>query len=358
MNQHSIDGASSTSPVPAPDTSPILIIPYMWIGDFVRCHTVVSVIKARWPDRPIDVLTTRLCAPLLDYMPGVRKGIVWDLPRRRIAFGEHRRLADVLRGESYGTAFVMSRTWKAALAPALAGIPERVGFLGEMRFGLLTEWRWGERELPRMVDRCSALALPKDAPLPAEWPVPEIVVPRAEIEAWRAANDIGPGPAIALAPGSVGPAKRWTGYGEAARLLAQQGLGVWVVGGPGEKEVAAELMRAGGPGVRDLTGNDLRNGILALAAADAAVTNDSGLLHVAAAIGTPTVGIFGPTSAYRWAPLNPLAAVIETRTEVACRPCHRPVCREGHHRCMTEIPPQAVAEAAAEAARRAGARPG
>lgn len=358
MNQKSVHSASTARSASAEDARPILLIPYMWIGDFVRCHTVVRLLKERWPKRPVDVLTTQLCAPLLDYMPGVRKGIVCDLPRGRIALAEHRRLAERMRAENYGTALVTLRTWKSALAPALAGIPERVGFLGEMRFGLLTDWRWGERALPRMVDRCSVLALPRDAPLPTEWPAPEIVVPHAEIDAWRAANGIVPGPAIALAPGSVGSAKRWTGYREAARLLAENGFAVWVVGGPGEKEIAAEICRAGGPGVRDLTGNDLRNGILALAAADAAVTNDSGLLHVAAAIGTPTIGIFGPTSAYHWAPLNPLAAVIETRTEVACRPCHRPVCREGHHRCMTEILPNAVAEAAAEAARRAGARPG
>ena len=89
---------------------------------------------------------------------------------------------------------------------------------------------------------------------------------------------------------------------------------------------------------RDLTGPDLRNAILALAAADVAVSNDSGLLHVAAAIGTPTIGIFGPTSPWHWAPLNPLAAVTQPPTALDCRPCHKPTCRLGHHRCMRDIP--------------------
>ena len=88
--------------------------------------------------------------------------------------------------------------------------------------------------------------------------------------------------------------------------------------------------------------NDLRNAILALKIASACVSNDSGLVHVSAAIGTPTVGIFGPTSAWHWAPLNPLAATIETQTELPCRPCHKPVCRLEHHRCMRDIPASQV----------------
>ena len=105
--------------------SPILIVPYMWIGDFVRCHTVVNLLRQRFPSRPIDMLTTTMVAPLIDYMPGVRKGVVVDLPRKRLAFGQHHALARRLRAEAYGQVLVMPRTWKAALAPYLAGIPER-----------------------------------------------------------------------------------------------------------------------------------------------------------------------------------------------------------------------------------------
>ncbi|HYI28460.1 MAG TPA: glycosyltransferase family 9 protein, partial [Bradyrhizobium sp.] len=129
--------------------SPILLVPYMWIGDFVRCHSVAQLLKARFPNRPVDVLTTTLCAPLLDYMPGVRKGIVWDLPRKRLALNEHRTLAARLAAERYGSALMMPRTWKSALAPYLAGIPERTGFAGEFRIGLLNDIRFGERRLAR-----------------------------------------------------------------------------------------------------------------------------------------------------------------------------------------------------------------
>ena len=330
------------------DPRPILIVPYMWIGDFVRGHSVVRLLRARFPDSPIDVLTTTMDAPLLDYMPGVRKGIIWDLPRKRLALAQHRALAERLRPEGYGRVLVMPRTWKSALAPWLAGIPERTGFAGESRFVLLNDIRWGERALPRMVDRCVALALPKCAVPPADYPLPQLKVADAEIAAWRQRLGLtAAGRIAAFAPGAVGPSKRWPAgyYAEAARRLVAEGFSVWVLGGPGETALAAEIA-AGSTHVHDLTGADLRNAILALAAADVAVSNDSGLLHVAAALGTPSIGIFGPTSAWHWAPLNPLAAVIETETRVACRPCHKPTCRYGHHRCMREIPPERVVAAA------------
>lgn len=334
-----------------------MIIPYMWIGDFVRNHTVVGVLKERWPNRPVDLLTTSLCAPLVDYMPGVRAALVWDLPRGRLAVARQLALGKLLRERNYGTALVLPRTWKAAIAPALAGIPERVGFVGEFRFGLLNRWRWGEKKLPRFIDKNAALAQPDGAPLPPEWPVPQLRVPAEDIVRWRQANGLGTGAAVALAPGSVGVSKRWTYYPEAARLLVERGLEVWVVGGPAEKGLAQEIVTAGGPGVRDLTGNDLRNGVLAMAAAGVAISNDSGLMHIAAALGTPTMGIFGPTSPYLWAPLNGLAAtVVQDKSVLSCQPCQSTVCKMNDHRCMRDIAASDVVGIAERVLREAGAR--
>jgi heptosyltransferase-2 len=319
------------------DTRPILIVPYMWIGDFVRNHTVVRVLNERWPNRPVDLLTTPLCAPLVDYMPGVRAGILADLPRGQLAVNRQRALAAELRQRGYGTALVLPRTWKAAIAPALAGIPERIGFVGEARFGLINRLRWGEKALPRFIDKNAALALPDGAALPPEWPVPQLRISQEEAGHWRQANGLDTAPAVVLAPGSMGASKRWTYYPEAARLLLEAGLEVWVVGGPGEKALAQEIVAVGGPKVRDLTGSDLRNGILAMASASVAISNDSGLMHIAAAIGTPTMGIFGPTSPYLWAPLNGLAATVLTKTKLACQPCQRTICTMNDHRCMRDI---------------------
>jgi heptosyltransferase-2 len=341
----------------AADTRPILIIPYMWIGDFVRGHTVVRVLKQRWPNRPVDLLVTPLCAPLVDYMPGVRAAIVWDLPRGRLAVAKQRDLAAQFRARNYATALVLPRTWKAAIAPTLAGIPERVGFFGEARLGLINRMRWGEKALPRFIDKNAALALPDGAALPPEWPVPQLAVSPEDASRWRQANGLGTGPAVALAPGSVGASKRWTYYPEAARLLAERGLDVWVVGGPGEKALAQEIVAAGGPRARDLTGTDLRNGVLAMAAASVAISNDSGLMHIAAAIGTPTMGIFGPTSPYLWAPVNGLAAtVVQTRSQLSCQPCQRTVCTMNDHRCMRDIPASDVVETVQRVLGEAGTR--
>ncbi len=322
--------------------SPIIIVPHMWIGDFVRSHTVVKLLQQQYPGRPVDVLTTTMVSPLLDYMLGVRKGIVADLPRKRLALRQHNSLAQRLRWEGYGHVLIMPRTWKSALAPWLAGIPLRTGFFGEGRLGLINDLRWGERTLPRMIDQYGMLALPKGEKPPPAWPVPELAVPARAVTDWRQQRGLPDDGRriVVLAPGAVGPSKRWPPeyYAELARRLAAEGASVWVVGGPDEGAVAGSIAAVDPTNVRDLTGHDLRNAILALAAADLAVSNDSGLLHVAAAMGTPSIGIFGPTSPWHWAPLNPLADVIETASELPCRPCHKPNCRLGHHRCMRDIP--------------------
>ena len=295
--------------------APVVIIPYVWIGDFVRCHSVVKLLRAKNPDRPIDIVSSTLCAPLADYMPGVRRAIVIDLPRGQLGLALQRKLARLLQEQKYEQAIVMSRKWKAALPPWLAGIPLRTGFAGDFRFGLLNDVRLGERKLPRMIDQMGALALPKDAPIPAEWPLPELKIPRQEVTTWIAQRGLAEEkrPIVTLSPGAVGAGKAWPArhYAELARALTADGVSVWVLGGPNETLIAKEIVANGGNRVRDLTDANLRNATLALAAADAAVTNDSGLMHVSAAIGTPTIAIFGPTSSWHWKPLNPLAAVLE-----------------------------------------------
>jgi heptosyltransferase-2 len=224
--------------------SPILIVPYMWIGDFVRCHTVVKLLKQRFPSRAIDLLTTSMVAPLLDYMPGCARAW-WSTCRASAWLGRAPGIGGTAAPDGYGDALVMPRTWKSALAPYLAGIPARTGFFGEARFGLINDLRWGERRLPRMIDRCAVLALRKGEPRPPEWPRPELRVPAAEVAAWRQRLGLAADgrTVVAFAPGAVGASKRWPAghYAELARRLAAAGSTVWVIGGPGEQELAAEI---------------------------------------------------------------------------------------------------------------------
>jgi lipopolysaccharide heptosyltransferase II len=322
--------------------APVLIVPYVWIGDFVRVHSVVKLLRAQDPRRAVDMVSSTLCAPLADYMPGLRAAIIADLPRRRIGLAQQSALTAKLREGHYGRALVMSRKWKAALAPWLAGIPVRTGFLGELRFGLINDMRSGERKLPRMIDQMGALALPKDAALPSEWPLPELKVPAREVDAWCTRQGLAEDdpPIVTLSPGAVGEGKAWPPrhYAELARALINDGMSVWVLGGPNEAKIATEIAMAAGNRVRDLTGTDLRNAILALAAADVSVTNDSGLMHVSAALGTPTVAIFGPTSPWHWKPLNPIAAILEPPGDEAARACARSIGNEAvRHRRTADV---------------------
>ena len=331
----------------SPTAAPVLIVPYVWIGDFVRVHSVVRLLRAQQPDRPVDMVSSTLCAPLADYMPGVRRAVIADIPRKALGWTVQKDLAARLREARYGQALIMSRKWKAALAPWLAGIPLRTGFAGEARIALLNDMRWGERALPRMIDQMGALALSNGAKLPAEWPLPELKVPADELARWQETwgLDREQRPIVALAPGAVGEGKAWPPehYAALAKALAAEGVSIWVLGGPGETDIARAIVAEAGPRVRDLTGNDLRNAVIALAAADLAVTNDSGLMHVSAALGTRTVAIFGPTSPWHWKPLNPVSAILEPPGDEAARERAR---REGNtavsHRRTADVPVETV----------------
>ncbi|MBX3533576.1 MAG: lipopolysaccharide heptosyltransferase II [Xanthobacteraceae bacterium] len=339
------------------DARPILIVPYMWIGDFVRCHSVVRVLNERFPGRPVDMLASKLTAPLTAFMPGVRKAITFDIPRKKAAFAESFALAKILRAENYGAALIMSRKWKAAFAPWLAGIPERTGVFGEARFPLINDIRWDEKQHKRMIDQSCALALPKNAPLPGEWPLPQLVVSEAQADEWRGRMNVAKDTrAVALAPGSVGEAKRWpvAYYAETAKQLVQGGVEVWIIGGPDEKEFAKEILAHAEQGVRDFTGGKLSDGVIALSLASAVVANDSGLLHVSAALGVPAIGMFGPTDPAKWAPINPVADIITHEPLLDCQFCMQYVCPLQHHNCMREVlPPRVV-----DSVRRAMTMPG
>ena len=229
-------------------SAPVVIVPYVWIGDFVRVHSVVKLLRAQDAARAVDMVSSTLCAPLADYMPGVRTAIIADIPRGRLGMRQQRALARKLRAGRYGQALVMSRKWKAALAPWLAGIPVRTGFIGEMRTGLLNDLRYGESELPRMIDQMGALALPPGAIPPKEWPLPELNVPAQEVERWRAARKLTEDarPIVTLSPGAVGEGKAWPGghYAELA-ARARQGRRIGLGAGRAERDGDRQADRRG-----------------------------------------------------------------------------------------------------------------
>lgn len=333
----------------------ILLVGPSWVGDMVMASVLFQLLRARQPQARIDVLAPGWSLPLLARMPEVNQGIEMPVGHGRLGLRTRWQLARSLRGR-YDQAIVLPGSLKSALVPWLAGIARRTGYRGEQRYGLLNDMRQlRPAELPLMVQRYAALALDVRAPvaadLPAELPRPRLRVERARQAALRA--DLGLDarrPAVALLPGAeFGPSKQWplAHYVAAARSLLAQGHAVWVLGSPKDAE-AGRLIAEQAPGTIDLCGRTrLEDAVDLLAAASGCISNDSGLMHVAAALDVPLVALFGSTSPEHTPPLSPAAQVL--RLGLDCAPCFQRTCPLGHHRCLRDISPAQVLAALAPA---------
>lgn len=333
----------------------ILVVGPSWVGDMVMASVLFQQLRARQPQARIDVLAPGWSLPLLARMPEVNHGIEMPVGHGRLGLRTRWQLARSLRGR-YDQAIVLPGSLKSALVPWLAGIARRTGYRGEQRYGLLNDMRQlRPAELPLMVQRYAALALDVRAPvaadLPAELPRPRLRVDRARQAALRA--DLGLDarqPAVALLPGAeFGPSKQWplAHYAAAARSLLALGHAVWVLGSPKDAE-AGRLIAEQAPGTIDLCGRTrLEDAVDLLAAASGCISNDSGLMHVAAALDVPLVALFGSTSPEHTPPLSPAAQVL--RLGLDCAPCFQRTCPLGHHRCLRDISPAQVLAALAPA---------
>jgi heptosyltransferase II len=316
-------------------TAPIVIICFKWIGDVVRAHGLVRLLHEAHPDAPIDLVTTAAAAPLVRFMPHVRQALVAEIGAGLFDVAQHRRLAGVLRAGGYGAAYVLPGTLKSALAPWLARIPERIGWRGEQRQLVLTRALRGERAIASMNGRFAGLAGA------TALPAPQLRVPEAQAAAFAATHALPPG-LVVLAPGCNGAARRWPVEHVLAlgQALLADGVAVAVTGGPAEAEVARAL-----PGALDHTMRPLDDAALLMARAAAVVANDSGLLHVATALGVPSIGLFGPSAPDITGPVG--EALLPLSEPVPCRPCFKiqRECPLGHHACLRDLAPARVREA-------------
>jgi heptosyltransferase-2 len=281
-------------------------------------------------------------------MRGVRRIIENPVPHGRVDLARRRALARELAGEHYARAIVLPNSWKSAMIPWLAGIPRRTGYVGEFRYGVLNDARrLDKKAMPRLVQRYAALATEPGAFAPAA-PAP-VLVPDAANRA-AAAHAMGlrtDRPVAIICPGAeFGPAKRWppTHFASLAARFLADGMQVWIVGSPNDKLAATSVLQASGENSRrihDLTGRtDLGTAIDLLSLGTVVVSNDSGLMHAAAAVGAPLVALFGSSSPEFTPPLSPLAHV--ARIDIACSPCFKRECPLGHFRCMRELTPERV----------------
>jgi len=277
-------------------------------------------------------------------MRGIRTVIDSPYEHRELNLRARRSLGRELRGNGYTRAFVLPNSFKSAQIPWFARIPRRIGYVGEARRVLLTDARrLDRRALPRLVDRFVGLAAtPGEFPPSAPSPV---LVPDAgnASEAMRSLGLATRKPVAAFCPGAeFGPAKRWPSehFITLARRFVASGYAVWLIGSPNDR-AASDPIAAAVPEVRNVCGRtDLGTAIDLLAQASVVVSNDSGLMHAAAAVGAPLVALFGSSSPEYTPPLSPLARV--ARIDIECSPCFQRECPLGHFKCMRELEPNVV----------------
>jgi heptosyltransferase-2 len=333
-------------------TERILIVAPSWVGDAILSEPLIALLRERYPGVVVDVLAPSWCGPVYARMRGIGRIIDNPFGHGKLDLAGRRALARSLRDVDpetrYTRAFVLPNSWKSALVPWLAGIPRRTGYRGEARWGFLNDVRRaGRKRTLRLVDRFAALVTPAGAP-PPTTPVPVLVADRVNRSAAVDALDLhGDRPVAILCPGAeYGPAKRWPPQhfaALAARFLAD-GMRVWLIGSPNDRPAATAVIDAAGeqgPLLRDLTGRtDIGTAIDLLSLGSVIVSNDSGLMHAAAALGVPLVALYGSSSTLYTPPLSPAARI--AKIEIACSPCFKRECPLGHFKCMRDLAPDAV----------------
>jgi heptosyltransferase-2 len=322
----------------------VLVVGPSWVGDMVMAQALYKMLRERSADVAIDVVAPPWSLPILARMPEVRRAIELDVRHGELAFAKRRHLGRRLRAEHYDHAIILPRAAKAALVPWFARIPRRTGFRGEWRFGLLTDMRNGYRELGQTVLRFLALGLEPGEPLPVDaavrWP-PALEVDQSNRQRLMAELDLPQSRTrVALMPGAeYGPAKRWPAarYGELAAAFAARGAAVLILGSAREREIGEEIRSAAAADVvRNLCGRtSLADVVDLLSAVDVAVTNDSGLMHVAAAAGAYVVAIYGSSSPSLTPPLTTARQILYLGLD--CSPCFVRTCPLTHLRCLREI---------------------
>ena len=322
-----------------------LIVAPAWIGDMVMAHTLVQVLAREHRGCEIHVVAAPATAPLASRMPGAAAVYELAVGHGELGLGRRRRLASALRDHGFQAAYVLPNSFKSALLPWWAGIPKRVGWHGEARYRVLNDRRrLDTSRYPRMIDRFMSLGLPRGAPLPQPSPRPELRVD--EKNRASALDRLGldrERPISVLCPGAeYGGAKRWpvSRFAAVARARMDSGHAVWLMGSAGDATAARQIAEAA-PGVTDLAGRtSLLDAVDLLSLADAVVTNDSGLMHIACALDRKVIAVFGSTSPDFTPPLSPLATVIEDALD--CRPCFQRECPLTHLNCLRGIAPERV----------------
>jgi heptosyltransferase-2 len=309
----------------------------------VMAQALFKLLKADVPDRSLDVLAPAWSLPIVARMPEIRQGIAAETGHGEIGLAKRRRIARSLRDAGYGQAIVLPRSFKSALIPWLAGIPRRTGFRGESRFVLINDVRaFDPVLLDQTVKRFLALGADDSRSLP-EVRYPRLAVDSERQQALLQALQLETGkPVVAMMPGAeYGPAKCWPldHFASLAAQLVADGYAVWVLGSEKDRS-AGEAVAAGIAAVNLCGKTALADVIDLLACAEQAVCNDSGLMHIAAAVGIHVQGVYGSSSPHFTPPLTERRDMHYLGLD--CSPCFERECPLGHLRCLKELAPEAV----------------
>ena len=334
----------------------ILVIGPSWVGDMVMSQSLYITLKQQYPDAELHVMAPTWCCALLERMPEVDQALVMPLGHGDFKLAERFRLGRRLAQHGYDWAIVQPNSLKSALIPLFAGIKQRTGWKGESRYGLLNDLRSNKHSFPLMVERYNALAYPK-AQMISSASLPNLPWPLLSVDEQNQARALDKfklnteKPVLSLCPGAeFGPSKRWPEqhYAEVAKQQIEQGKQVWIFGSAKDIPVA-ETIRHSLPATLQahchiLAGKtSLHQAIDLMALSTMVVSNDSGLMHIAAALQRPLVAVYGSTSPEYTPPLAKQVAVVHT--DIECRPCFKRECPLGHLKCLKELAPQQVLNA-------------
>ena len=311
----------------------------------VMAQSLFKVLKRREPERELDVLAPEWSLPIVARMPEIRTAIASATAHGEVGFGTRRRIGRELRHADYERAIVLPRSYKSALIPWFAKVPVRTGFRGEMRFGVINDMRQFDRDvLDQTVKRFVALGLNKGEALPEVLPNPELAVSGNNQQ--KATRELGIETdrrrIVAMMPGAeYGPAKCWPHeyFTELAASLDREGFAVWVLGSK-KDAVAGEAIADGSKAVNLCGRTSLEDVVDLLAACEQAVSNDSGLMHIAAATGAHVHGIYGSSSPNFTPPLTKSRDI--HRLSLDCSPCFERECPLGHLRCLKDLKPDVI----------------
>jgi heptosyltransferase II len=327
----------------------ILVVAPNWVGDTLLAQPLLVRLKRRFPEAMIDALAPCWTAPLLARMPEICTVIETPFEHSRLQLRERWRLGLTLREAGYHKAFVLPNTFKSALVPFFARIPLRVGYVGELRYGLLNVLHTlSPRKLSLMAERYAQLAespgesvvrpLERSA-LNVDQTNLVITMSRLGLNRQR--------PVVAFCPGAeFGPAKRWPArhFAQLASRLAALGRAVWLIGSRNDRELGEDIARLSRGCAINLCGRtDLASAVDLLSVADLVISNDSGLMHVAAALDKSLIALYGSSSPEHTPPLSAGARIVRI-DGLPCSPCYRRKCPLGHFRCMNDLSPDRVLE--------------